>query len=135
MGITFAGASSTDPSNPTGIIVGFDKDMAPPLFADSGDIPFGTNITETYGPVPVGKVWDVVAVWCDSTVNYRVDVMIDGVIQFLPGILQARVPSPREKIPTLRLVAGEQLQLKKYNQNSSGNASIYSTVFYAERNA
>lgn len=98
-----------------------------PSYLDSGDIAAGASFTEAYPAVPSGEIHQIDDIFIESTVNYKVELKVDGVIK-LTIIGAPRVSSPPRPIPDIKLSAGQVLTIVKYNQNAINAASIYSTL-------
>lgn len=112
-----------------------DTTMVNPSYLDSGNILAQASFTETYPAVGVGKYWEVTQLVGHAGVIYKIEVLINGsIVASCGGIANVSVIMP---IPKLRLTAGQVLTIKKYNRNPAlgPTGSVYSTIWYAERNA
>lgn len=98
---------------------------------DGGAIAAGGNLIVNYPAVPAGQVMEIKQLWGHSTAAWRIEVYVDGVMKFdnttVANVTQTYV------VPPFRLTAGQVLQLRKYNRNAVGNASVYSILWYAMR--
>lgn len=101
---------------------------------DSGAIPFGTNtsLSPFDRTVPVGMVWELQEFWTNSSVFYRAELYVDGVLlcdNIGSGFTQANSKIP----PRPALPAGTVVRVILYNDDPSRNASIIHNLFYRER--
>ena len=98
---------------------------------DGGAINPGNFINVTYPAVPAGQVMEVKELWGHSTAAWRFEVYVDGVMKFdNTNIANSNLQT---KCPPFRLTAGQVLQIRKYNRNAVGAASVYSILWYAMR--
>lgn len=111
-----------------------DPDLLPPEYQDGGAIAPSGMVTHELDPVPAGKVWTIKKIQASSSINWRIDIKIDG------AIVETYVKLPRtEQIcpQVFQLAAGQILEIDKTNENDSGgdSASIYSTIWISETDA